>query len=134
MLCPETHCLLVRYKVAGLGIYIDRSPICGGIWLDSGQWNLLKENGIHRTLHEIFTTTYQRQLHRKEAREALMHQFYTDLGEEVAEDLEHLAKWLKIHPKRRRIIAWLYEQLIFDEGETEYDCSEELVINFSDPV
>ena len=47
IICPESHCLLVRYKVGGLGIFIDRSPIRGGIGLDAGEWNLLKENNFH---------------------------------------------------------------------------------------
>ena len=117
VLCPESHCLLVRYKVGGLGIYIDRSPISGGIWLDAGEWNMLKEQHLHATLHEIFTTSYQKKVYREEAHEALMHKFYSDLGEEVAEDLLHLADWLKLHPKRRRIIAWLHQQLALDEDD-----------------
>ncbi len=121
LLCPETHSLLVRYKVAGLGIYIDRSPVSSGIWLDAGEWKLLKENNIHSSLHEIFTSSYQRRIIREEAREALMHNFYTEIGEEVAEDLMHLAEWLKLHPKRRRIIAWLHEQLALDEDDFEFD-------------
>ena len=123
LLCPETHCLLVRYKVAGLGIFIDRSPVSGGIWLDAGEWKLLKENNVHASLHEIFTTSYQKRIVREEAREALMHKFYTDIGEEVAEDLTHLAEWLKLHPKRRRIIAWLHEQLALDEDDFQFDDS-----------
>lgn len=117
LLCPESNCLLVRYRVGGIGIYIDRSPLSGGIWLEAGEWNLLKENSIHASLHEIFTTSYQKRILREEARDALMHKFYTDLGEDVAEDLTHLAEWLKLHPKKRRIIAWLHEQLALDEED-----------------
>jgi len=117
LLCPESNCLLVRYRVGGIGIYIDRSPISGGIWLEAGEWNLLKENTIHASLHQIFTTSYQKRILREEAHEALMHKFYTDLGEDVAEDLVHLAEWLKLHPKKRRIIAWLHEQLALDEDD-----------------
>ena len=117
LICPESNCLLVRYKVGGIGIYIDRSPISGGIWLDPGEWSLLKENNIHASLHEIFTSSYQKRILKEEAHDALMHKFYTDLGEEVAEDLVHLAEWLKLHPKRRRIIAWLHEQLALDEDD-----------------
>jgi len=117
LLCPESNCLLVRYRVGGLGIYIDRSPLSGGIWLEKGEWNLLKENTLHASLHEIFTTSYQKRILREEAHAALMHKFYTDLGEDVAEDLMHLAEWLKLHPKKRRIIAWLHEQLALDEED-----------------
>ncbi len=119
LICPESNCLLVRYKVGGLGIFIDRSPISGGIWLDAGEWSLLKENSIHASLHEIFTSSYQKRVLKEEAREALMHKFYTDLGEEIAEELVNLSEWLKGHPKRRRIIAWLHEQLSLDE--TDFD-------------
>ena len=117
LLCPESNCLLVRYRVGGIGIYIDRSPISGGIWLEAGEWNLLKENTLHASLHEIFTTSYQKRILREEAHEALMHKFYTDLGEDVAEDLVHLAEWLKLHPKKRRIIAWLHEQLALNDED-----------------
>jgi len=125
LICPESHCLLVRYKVGGLGIFIDRSPISGGIWLEAGEWSLLKENSIHASLHEIFTSSYQKRVLKEEAREALMHKFYTDLGEDIAEDLVNLAEWLKLHPKRRRIIAWLHEQLALDEADFDSQELEE---------
>ncbi len=117
LLCPETHCILVRYKVGGLGIFIERSPVSGGIWLDAGEWNLLKENTLHASLHEIFTTSYQKRILREEAHQHLMEKFHSDLGEEVADTLGELADWLKTHPKKRRIIGWLHEQLALDEDD-----------------
>lgn len=118
LLCPESNCILVRYKVGGLGIFIERSPISGGIWLDAGEWNLLKENTIHAHLHEIFTTSYQKRILREEAHQHMMEKFYDDLGEDVADSLSELADWLKEHPKKRRIIGWLHEQLALNE----HDC------------
>lgn len=129
MLCPESNCLLVRYKVGGLGIFIDRSPISGGIWLDAGEWSLLKENNIHASLHQIFTSSYQKRVLKEEAREALLHKFYTDVGEDVAEELTNLAEWLKEHPKRRRIIAWLHEQLALDEQDFDIQKTEDPLPN-----
>ena len=117
LICPESNCLLVRYKVGGIGIFIDRSPISGGIWLDAEEWSLLKENNNHASLHEILTSSYQKKILKEEAREALLHKFYSDLGEDTAEELMNLAEWLKGHPRRRRIISWLHEQLALDEDD-----------------
>ncbi|MEM7388195.1 MAG: zf-TFIIB domain-containing protein, partial [Verrucomicrobiota bacterium] len=60
LICPESGTLLTRYKVGhGLGFSIDRSSLTGGVWLDKGEWERLKEKDLHRQLHLIFTQSYQ---------------------------------------------------------------------------
>src|SRR5271157_1471890 len=63
LVCPESGCLLLRYRVGhGLPFHIDRSPATGGVWLDKGEWEALKSKGLHASLHLIFTSAYQRQI------------------------------------------------------------------------
>src|SRR5436190_1191141 len=60
LLCPESGCMLIRYRVGhGLHFQIDRSPLTGGVWLDKGEWDALKSKKLHGQLHLIFTAQYQ---------------------------------------------------------------------------
>lgn len=116
MLCPESHCLLVRYHVGkSLGFYIDRSPSTGGIWLDDGEWQALKKKGIHASLHMIFNSSYQKKVRVEEAQKSLSEIFFKDLTIEDREQLETFNTWLLKQPTRRRISAWLQEQIEHNE-------------------
>lgn len=108
LLCPESHCILLRYRVSGeLGFYVDRSPATGGIWLDAGEWEALKDHGMHATLHMIFSNSYQRRVMLEEAENALDEQFFGELSTQDRECVQEMLTWLKPHPLNRRILAWL---------------------------
>jgi len=72
LICPESGRLLLRYRVGhGLPFHVDRSPATGGVWLDKGEWEALKNKGLHISLHLIFTAAYQRQVRSTEYDQSL---------------------------------------------------------------
>lgn len=112
LLCPESHCLLVRYRVGeGLSFFVDRSPSTGGIWLDPGEWEALKKRGLHATLHMIFSSSYQRRVSVREAENSINARLFNELSRMDADTLQSFAQWLSTQPNKRRIVAWLHEHL-----------------------
>lgn len=111
LLCPESHCILLRYHVSGdLECYVDRSPATGGIWLDAGEWEALKDRGMHASLHMIFSSRYQRKVMIEKSEKTLDEQFFNDLSPSDRECVTDMLQWLKDHPMRRRILAWLLQR------------------------
>jgi hypothetical protein len=54
-ICPESGTIMTRYKVGhGFKFTIDRS-VTGGIWLDAGEWDALRQRNFHDELNLIFT-------------------------------------------------------------------------------
>lgn len=108
LLCPESGALLVRYRAgSGLNIHIEHSPITGSIWLDEGEWDILKQAGLHRELHVIFSSAYQHKISRQETKSRLEELFVERLGEADAHRVRKFAEFLAMHPRKREIVAYL---------------------------
>lgn len=108
LLCPESGCLLSRYRVGhGLNFHIERSPVTGGVWLDKGEWEALKSRGLDADLSLIFTASYQKQLRTEEHREAVEQSFRDRIGATDFARVLEFKKWLATHPHRRDISCYL---------------------------
>jgi Zn-finger nucleic acid-binding protein len=111
LLCPESGCLLLRYKVGhGLQFHVDRSPVTGGIWLDRGEWDALKQKGLHIDLNLIFTASYQRDLRAAEYAETIEKTFQERIGREDFERVTAFKAWMSGHPHRHDIWCYLSDQ------------------------
>jgi len=109
-ICPESGCILIRYQVGhGLPFHIDRSPATGSVWLDKGEWEVLKNHNVHNQLHLIFSSSYQLAIASEQAKENLRNQFELSVGEETMEALKLMAAQMAGHPQRQRMLAWLRE-------------------------
>ena len=118
IICPESGCLLLRYKVGhGLPFHVDRSPATGGVWLDRGEWEALKQKGLHVDLNLIFTASYQREVRSAEYAEALESAFRERIGGADFARAAAFKAWLDGHPKRRDIWCYLQDELKA-QGET----------------
>jgi Zn-finger nucleic acid-binding protein len=112
LICPESGRLLLRYRVGhGLPFHIDRSPATGGVWLDKGEWEALKNKGLHVSLHLIFTAAYQRQLRSSEYSQTLTETFRDRIGPADFAKVTEFANWLATHPKARDICCYLMDNL-----------------------
>jgi len=110
LICPESGYLLVRYRVgSGLNFCVDRSPKTGGVWLDAGEWEALKSKGLHDELHLIFTAPYQARILSEVADTRLEDRFRARLGAEDYQRVTDFRSWLRKHPKRRDIVAYLLD-------------------------
>ena len=106
-ICPETGTFMVRYKVGhGFDFHIDRS-VSGSIWLDSGEWEALKERQYHDELHLVFAAPWQREILEQELEENEAQRLNERLGPELIEKLDALKNDLDGHPHRMQALAYL---------------------------
>lgn len=72
MLCPKTGGLMIKYRIAkGTEHRLDLSPHINAVWLDKGEWDLLKRHGLAGRLNEIFTDHWQSTLRSRASADVL---------------------------------------------------------------
>ncbi len=108
LICPESGCVLLRYKAGhGLPFHLDRSPATGGVWLDRGEWEALKRQGLHVELNLIFTASYQRDVRAAEYAQSLEKVFQDRIGPGDFDRVAEFKEWMIRHPKRHDILCYL---------------------------
>lgn len=109
LICPESGTIMQRFKVGhGFEFAIDRS-IAGGVWLDNGEWEALKERNFHDEIHLVFTAPWQKHVREDQAQEAYYSMLKSTLGIELFERLDALKTELADHPQRNPALAFLTE-------------------------
>ena len=112
LICPESGVVMLRYKAGqGLPFHIDRSPATGGVWLDKGEWQALKQRGLHLDLNLIFTASYQRDLRSAEYAQSLEKVFQDRIGQSDFHRVAEFKEWMTRHPKHRDIMCYLSDTL-----------------------
>ncbi len=106
-ICPESGTIMSRFKVGhGFPFSIDRS-ITGGIWLDGGEWEALKERNFHDEIHLVFTAPWQKHVRSARAADVYEERLRTTLGPELVDRLASVREELKGHPHRNLAISFL---------------------------
>jgi len=103
---------MLRYKAGqGLAFHIDRSPSTGGVWLDKGEWEVLKQRGLQFDLNLVFTASYQRDLRSAEYAHSLEKAFQERIGPADFRRVAEFKDWMTQHAKRRDILCYLSDTL-----------------------
>ena len=67
MLCTESSAIMTKFYIfSDIEHKLDWSE--KGIWLDKGEWELLKEKGVADKLNQIFTDEYQKSIREEKAK------------------------------------------------------------------
>ncbi len=86
MVCPKTSVLMLKYRISKDTEHrLDLSPSINAIWLDKGEWALLKNQGLAGKLNEIFTDSWQRKIREARTSETLRLLYEKKFGENYAE-------------------------------------------------
>lgn len=106
-LCPESNLPMIRYRVGhGFDFSVDRSP-SGGIWLDYGEWEALRDHNFHDELHLVFAAPWQNRVRLAESEEKRLNFLEERLGTESYHETLRIQNWLREHPQRGAILAFL---------------------------
>jgi len=106
-MCPETETIMMRCRVGhGFSFSVDRS-ITGGLWLDGGEWDTLRERNFHDEIHLIFTAPWQKRVRDERAQAVYETRLESVIGAELLGQLKFLRAELADHPDRAMAIAYL---------------------------
>ncbi|WP_428036621.1 zf-TFIIB domain-containing protein [Amphritea sp.] len=108
LICPMTGTLMHKYKISNSSDHrLDYSPSVGGVLLDKGEWQYLKEQKLAGSLNKIFTAEWQRSLREQNAEMTFADIYRERFGDESYEKIKEIRAWLNDHPRRADLRAYL---------------------------
>lgn len=100
---------MTRYKVGhGFQFTIDRS-ITGGIWLDAGEWDALRQRNFHDELNLIFTQSWQHNILREDQQRSRRQRMEERFGTDLLNRIDALKTELQAHANGDELLAYLME-------------------------
>ena len=107
MVCPLSGTLMTKYRIADDTEHrLDLSPAINAVWLDKGEWNLLKEKGLANKLATIFTNHWQRSIIAEE-RSALISDINQEKFGDKYKQINEFKALISELPNRSEVIAYL---------------------------
>lgn len=86
MVCPKTGGLMTKYKISKDTEHrLDLSPSINAVWMDKGEWELLKEKGLASKINAIFTDHWQEEIRSEESADILSALYQKRFGEKYDE-------------------------------------------------
>ena len=106
--CPKCSRIMTKYRVSSE--YSNRLDLCANcdeVWLDKGEWSLLKALDLGTKMPAVFTEQWQTQV-RQQVTEANRRQRFVDmLGEDVVKEADSVREWMSDSPLRAQILLYL---------------------------
>lgn len=101
LLCPVTGTLMTKFKISSDTSHrLDYSAAVGGIWLDKGEWELLKKSGVAGSLNHIVTQSWQQQLREETTKDNFQELYTAKFGQDTYEKAKELRAWLQAQPQK----------------------------------
>ncbi|WP_370979468.1 zf-TFIIB domain-containing protein [Agaribacterium sp. ZY112] len=111
LLCPVSGSLMTKYKISHDSTHrLDFSASANGVWLDSGEWELLKEKSLSHSLTDVFTSHWQKELRSQEAKTVLSTIYQGQFGNDDYEKIKQTKTWLDSNPNKAKLIAYLLDE------------------------
>ena len=118
LLCPVSGTIMRKFKVtAKTNHRLDYSNAVGGIWLDKGEWELLKSEGVAGALNNIVTQQWQNQIRKQDASNSFADIYESKFGSENYKKVKELREWLNAQPNKADLRSYLL-------AENPYSASE----------
>ena len=108
LICPVTGKLMLKYRISKESEHrLDLSPYANAVWLDQGEWLLLKQQGLANQINRIFTDPWQKKIREAVSKENLELLYQQKLGEQDYRKAKEMRDWLTDHPHADFIKAYI---------------------------
>ena len=87
--------------------YVERCPICEGLWCDRGEWDVFEALGLHVQIPVVFNPEWQSRVRVLEQLEKQRLSLVEKLGEDIATKVFELGEMLEEHPHGDFAVAYL---------------------------
>jgi len=107
ILCPITGRLMTKYRISkDIDHRLDLSWAANAIWMDKGEWALLKQNGLAGKLSDIFSDHWQREIQSATSAEILEEMYQERFGEQY-QMINEFRQFLDSMENKSEVIAYL---------------------------
>jgi Zn-finger nucleic acid-binding protein len=111
LFCPVSGTVMSKYKLSSRNKHrLDYSVTVGGIWLDKGEWELLKVEGLAGSLNSMVTQSWQTRLRAQTAKEHFGDIYSSKFGEENYAQVKAFREWLLAQDNKADLRAYVLAQ------------------------
>jgi Zn-finger nucleic acid-binding protein len=108
MLCPVSGIIMRKLKMGENSQHrVDYSAAVGGVWLDKGEWELLKAQGLAGSLNNVLTAVWQRNIQLNTTHKNLAEVYKSKFGNEDYEKVKAFREWLSEKPNKADLKAYI---------------------------
>lgn len=108
VICPKCQRFMLKYRIdIDQANRLDVCANCSEIWLDKGEWDLLKALGVHDKLPHIATSKWQKQLTEQLLKDRQEERHKDILGEAVFYKAADFKMWLDQQQQKDDIVNYL---------------------------
>lgn len=107
LFCPKTGSIMTKYRISTDSEHrLDFSPRINAVWMDAGEWELIKQKGLAGRLNNIFTDHWQKDLVSQESAEILAGMYKRKFGEHY-DEIKAFRASLTDMPEKHEVLAYL---------------------------
>jgi len=107
MICPITGGIMTKYKISKDTEHrLDLSPAINAVWMDKGEWELLKDNDLAGRLNNIFTDHWQHDIRSQESADMLAALYERKFGNSYAV-IKEFRNTLNAMESKSEVLAYL---------------------------
>ena len=108
ILCPVTGTIMRKFRLSTATEHrIDYSASVGGVWLDKGEWELLKKERLAGSLNTVLTAHWQRNIRTNSTKENFAEIYQDKFGAEAYSKIKALREWLYQQPNKADLRAYM---------------------------
>lgn len=108
ILCPLTGTIMRKFKLSSNTEHkIDYSAIVGGVWLDKGEWELLKREKLAGSLNAILTSHWQKNVRLESTKDNFSAIYQDKFGEDSYKKVKDMRTWLAQQENKADLRAYL---------------------------
>ena len=108
ILCPVTGTIMRKFRLSTSTEHrIDYSASVGGVWLDKGEWQLLKKENLAGSLNTVLTAHWQRNIRTNSTKENFAEIYQDKFGVEAYAKIKALREWLNQQPNKADLRAYM---------------------------
>ncbi len=108
LICPVSGTIMRKFRISATNKHrIDYSSAVGGIWLDRGEWELLKIEGLAGSLNAVVTRQWQSQIRENSAEQNFRNLYKDKFGIDTYEKVREFRSWLNEQPQKADLRAYI---------------------------
>ncbi|WP_299881601.1 zf-TFIIB domain-containing protein [uncultured Cocleimonas sp.] len=108
LICPASGSIMRKFRISATNQHrIDYSSTVAGIWLDRGEWELLKAEGLAGSLNAVATRQWQSKIRENSAEQTFSNLYKDKFGIDTYEKVKEFRAWLNEQPQKADLKAYL---------------------------
>lgn len=108
LFCPVSGVIMRKLRITKDSSHrLDYSVPVGGVWLDKGEWDLLKTAGLAGSLNKILTEQWQNKIREQKAEDTFTQLYINKFGQDDYAKIKALREWLVNHPQKAELRSYL---------------------------